>query len=321
MKKFAIRSLVVAVLFYGVFFVLHKFYTRQILEHSPEKLHWIMKLKGGNYDFAAVGSSRVESMLDIKTITDSTGLKGLNLGLNGTSINETCISTYHFLKENKCNVVLVHADIFQFVPNLSYSYPFHEFKYIPYMGDSITDAVLKDNVKLAKYYFWRYVPFIAYAEFNTEYNVIDVKNGFKGMPVVFDQYGARTDENKPGVADLHDKRYDTPRIELRTDTNIVDAKAVKYYNLLIDICKQNGAVPVIYTPPVYTKATANNPDSQREIKALCAKYGLRHLDMSGLELCKKGECFKDYTHLNGYGTLQYSAIMADSLSNIMKQLK
>lgn len=320
MKKFAIRSLITAVIFYGVFFVLDNWYTKKILAYSPEKLNWIMRLDKGNYDFAVVGSSRVESMVDIKTITGKTGLSGLNLGLNGTSINETSISTYHFLKHNKCKVLFIHIDVYQFTPRLTYSYPFHEYKYIPYFGDSITDAIVKDNVNDAKYYAWRAVPFWAYAEFNTEFNVLDVRNNFKGKEHPYDEFGSRTSPNVPGAAVLYDKRWDAPRPEMRLDTNILDVQAIKYFNTLIQICKQNGTIPVLYTPPTYYKAIANNRDSKNEINALCAKYGIRYLDMSNVPLVKDATYFQDYTHLNGHGCLEYSKYLADSISNLMKVL-
>ncbi len=320
MKKFAIRSLVVAVIFYGIFFILDNWYTKQILAHSPEKLNWIMRLDSGNYDFAVVGSSRVESMVDIKTISGRTGLSGLNLGLNGTSINETGISTSHFLKKNKCKVLLIHIDVYQFTPHQTYSYPFHEYKYIPYFGDSITDAIVKDNVNDAKYYAWRAVPFWAYAEFNTEYNVFDVRNNFKGKEHPYDEYGTRLSPTVNSSPDLQDKRWDSPRPEERTDTNIIDPATVRYFEFIIEECKKNGTVPVLYTPPTYYKALANNNDSKAQIKALCAKYNIYHLDMSGTEVRKHGEYFNDYTHLNTEGTRLYSGELGDSISNLMKAL-
>lgn len=320
MKKFAIHSAVVAVLLYGIFFVLDKWYTQTVLNHSPEKLHWIMKLKGGNYDFAATGSSRVESMLDIETIQNNAPLRGLNIGLNGTSIQESLISVHHFLKNNKCKVLLIHADAYQFTPQITYSYPFHEYKYIPYYGDSITDVVLKDNVPVAKYYFWHYIPFFAYAEYNTEYNVLDVLKKFRNKEHPYDQFGTRLSPTINSSPDLQDKRWDAPRPEERIDTNIIDKRTIPYFEAIIEECKKNGTVPVLYTPPTYYKALANNKDTKAQIKALCAKYNIYHLDMSGTEVRNHGEYFNDYTHLNTEGTKLYCKELGDSLVHVMKQL-
>ncbi|HRG89457.1 MAG TPA: hypothetical protein PLW44_10585 [Chitinophagales bacterium] len=282
--------------------------------YHTDKAQVIMRISNIRYDYIMVGSSRTECFFNTAIIDSITGLKGYNLGLDGSEFAESYLLLDQFLKHNnKVKVVFIQADIFQMLPDYSYSYPFHEYRYLPFINDATVAATVKEKRGILKYVVWRYVPFIKYAEFNTEYSIEDVVSKYNNKPYLYANNGFRYLSTISHSDSFVDKRYTEERIN--TKMSLPDGNP--YLDKIIALLKDNGCQPVLIQPPVY--AGIEKWARQFDIKDEARKSNVPYCDYLSVELSTKGSLFRDYTHLDGKGAIIFSTQIADSIKTVVKQ--
>lgn len=273
-----------------------------------DKAQVVMRINNTNYDYIMIGSSRTECFFNTVIIDSITGLKGYNMGLDGSEFAESYLLLDQFFEHNnKARVVFIQTDIFQMMPDYSYSYPFHEYRYLPYMGDATVASVVAEKRGILKYTLWKYVPFIKYAEFNTEYNIVDILSKYSHKPYLYANNGFRYLQTIPHNDDFDDKRYTDERINSKM--NVPDGNP--YLDKIVALLKVKGCQPVFIQPPVY--ARIEGWARQFDIAKEARKANIPYCDYLRMDISAKGSVFRDYTHLDGKGAVIFSAQIADSI--------
>lgn len=299
--------------------LLDSFWNSWLKKQTSEKQIWILNIENKTFDFAFIGSSRVYTCIDPYTISKKTLKSTINLGSDGASLMENFIILKQFLKAgNKIKTVYLQLDGSALINmNKAYSYPFHDYLFLNKLNtDEVKDAVIKTKGDL-KYYFWRFIPYMKYAEFNNFYNP-------KIILPFFNHTNDVVDFDKTLGSNLVDIQMPDSIFEAINnsvfiqDDFVVDSTSISYLNKIINTCKKNNIKCVLFKVPLFKNAYvkfASTHKAEECINRLSIKNNCRFIDFQKIELAANKDCFKDCSHLNKHGALLFSSILADSLLN------
>jgi hypothetical protein len=320
MKKL-FKSVVIGCLcIYSGLKILDIHYTNVIRENPCEKVFWALEKRGLDLDYVFIGSSRTESHIDVRLLNQLSDNKGLNLGSNGGGFAENYLILSHFLKSNLVKEVFLQVDPFSFNPNKSFSYPFHEYLFNPFLTDSITSAVVLDKCGYLKYSFWKSIPFLRYSEFNSEYKFLSIMDDYgKNCEAPFDDFGYRSPSNKSPRAHiidgvLFDLRYSDSMMKIQRFA--LEPEALKYFNKINDLTKKNGIKLSVFMAPIYPKWLDIHTEFDRfciDLDSISAELGIPFENYSNWNSYKPDSLFLDYTHLNSKGVKFFMADIAKIL--------
>lgn len=291
-------------------------YTAKAVGKKGAKPHWAMNRKNESYDFVVSGSSRAENILDILTIENATKTKGLNLAYTGSALAENYITLYRFLENrNKIGSLVLSVDEWGLInPDSSYSYPFHEYFFLPFLNDRTMDSVIKDNSSALKYCIWKYLPFIRYSEFNHIYKFSDffreddatVLNRTKGSSLL---------DNTTADSLLY-KKYPAKIFH-------IEKKPLAYLDKIIELCRSNNVRLLFYSAPVhhlYRASLKNRSVCKDTISSIAKRNGITYWDFSDCSWLPDS-MYYNTTHLNRRGALAFSKVFADSLGIFLSSVK
>lgn len=159
MKKMLIYLIIICALLVVSSVLLDIGYTASFKNDIPRnKVQLVANLKDRHIDFVFLGSSRVENHIDCDLITKLTGKTCINLGLQGSRINDGK-ALAQLLRTNSVtyNKLLMQVD---------YIYNFHNYSpsfissIIPYVNNENFPKYLKEDLNLPLSYN---LPFVRYA--------------------------------------------------------------------------------------------------------------------------------------------------------------
>jgi hypothetical protein len=297
--------------------VMDVIYTAYSVKHKNvcDKAEWILNHTGKDLDFAFIGNSRVENGVDINQVERLTEKKGINLGVIGVNYAENYLLLDQFIRNgNKVKNLIIQVDMHSLNSTKELNYPFHDYKYMPFLNDTTVYAVFKDNVAGYKLFLWRYIPFVRYMEYSNRYVFYKIlKGGFECT---------KSDTYDPTKgSDIH---ADKPMKPYK-DTYVywtVKENDKKYLFKLIEYGKKNNMSVILYSAPVYSRYKKNQlkyAEIIDEIKAEAASQSIRFFDFStpSYSTCNLPEYFNDNIHMNASGVTRFSASISDSLKAVL----
>jgi hypothetical protein len=303
-----------------ILFILDYFTTKK-LYHVNTKQNWVLNLKNRNIDYVVVGSSKTESGIDVKEIQNLTGLKGINISISGIGIQEQYIIFSEFIQFNKTKTLLLMVDFTTLNPN-EFSYPFHEYLYFHRMDNRNINSIIYENSSTKKYLIWKYLPFIRYAEFNSEFKQLI----FNKHKLNIDSYGFLkptefiiNDENhKKNVFDakLHSVKNTIPG----NGKIIIVKQAQDYFLKILDLCSTKNIEVILFSPAENTNASVKfekkiRPQTRNYFKAISKKRKILYWDFTNSSFSLNPTNFtNDHVHLNPIGVKKFNPIIADSLT-------
>jgi hypothetical protein len=298
-------------------FLLMSFYEIKTKDIYIEKPSYIINCKNKNFDYVVGGSSRVHNNFNTPLFDSLCQINGFNIGYGGSALSQNYLTLYMFLKNgNKIRNYLQQVeDDFLMDPKKAFTYPFQDYFFMPYIGDENVDNCYKRNVSLTKFYLWKYIPFVKYAEFNNYYSLKKIAAPIKIDSSIFKFKGY----NKLEID--HVKEFPAKFYKKADKKNFVDESNIFYLNKIRDLCAHNGINFIIYSSPLYKKKyIANN---QIELHTALINYVTKNkIKYFNFMLDKRYEydsLFYDETHLNSIGTDLFTAQLSDSLKNILKK--
>jgi hypothetical protein len=274
------------------------------------KAWWILDKENGHYDFASIGSSRVYNMIDIPVMEEILKQKGINLGTSGSSYAENYLILEQFLRKNSIKTLFVGIDEFCFSSAKSYSYPFHDFEFIPLFHDDTVSLMFKEAIG-AKYYLWKFIPISRYIEFNERFTFLHSIKSNTEFYTHLDStkgYSSLADServNKIDTLSLGKKRIVKP-----------DPLDVKYFLKIVSLCRTYNIEVILITPPVSPAMPPSEIDGQDVIMYcmnLAKQLDLTYYHFNQVGDFSKTDYFRDYSHTNKMGTSYYSSSLAKQL--------
>jgi hypothetical protein len=316
-KKFSIVSCFLVFILFILFF-LDKYVSVHAPKNTALKHYWLLNFKDQKFDMAFIGPSRVLNTLDMSVFQKSGNGNCINLGLSGSAFAEQYLLLDLFLNahNNQIKKLFIEVSYFNLInPDSSFSYPFHEYYYFPFIkNDNVSKVILDNSKNKLKAYAWKYIPFFRYVEFNSNFRpLVLFKSDYKvgSADVGFDKYGSSLRDERTLNGFLTEKKY----------TNaFMDSKTIAYLNQMISLAKKKNIEVVLFTAPVYrTKlsysvtAEANFTDS---IMAITNREKLKYYNFETHAVSLDSNNFNDYTHLNILGAKVFSKSFSDTLKSI-----
>jgi hypothetical protein len=301
-----------------VIFLSLDYFITDKLSTVQTKQNWILNLTNKSVDYIVIGSSKSEQGADVTTIYKNSKLDGLNLSCSGCGIAEQFLLLNEFLQKNYTKNVLLMVDFTTFDPN-QFTYPFHDYLYFHRFGDTDVSNVIFDQTNVKKFLIWKYIPFVRYAEFNSEfkrliYNEIKLEidnRGFsnpKKTKVINSQRTNSFDNQSNGI-----QKYD------EINRMKIDDQAKNYLNKIINLCETKKIKLILASFPEYTKGSPNFEIKVRNplrnlVRLIALENNLKYLDLTELELCQNKNNFNnDGVHLNLTGLTLLTPILENLL--------
>lgn len=316
MKLFFIKlitfGIVTLLLLTGLSFVL----STKAANLYVEKPSYVIKSKGLKFDYLFGGSSRVHNNFNTQLFDSLTQLNGFNIGFEGSAIVENYLTLYLFLKNgNKTsNYILQVEDNSLINQNEGMTYPFHDYLFLSFIGDSNVDEAFKSSVPATKFYLWKYVPYLKYAEFNNHYAL---KKLLKNNPTDKDMllnkgYDKLVNEHKKGFPA---KLYTS--IEKPFE---VDKRNTIYLKKIQELCKLNNINFIIYSAPLYSlNYESYKPKNLRDsLVNFVTQNNIPYYNFMLDSNFKSVSLFYDETHLNAKGTDKLTKQLAETLLTTLK---
>jgi hypothetical protein len=287
--------------------------------------NWVWQMQGQNLDYAVMGSSRVKSGFDVACIDSLTHKNGLNIGDHGIGIAEQYLLVNKFLRANKTKYLLLQVD-YAAQNSEDYSYPFHDYNYFAYLGDTAVSRVMADKTGNIKYLFWKYIPGYKYAEFNSEYT----RELFvEKAKMARDAKGFVAIKKDPAKNNLNsfdaNKGKKNAAMAKQQFGNFGYNKADSVYlHKLLSYAAANGVKVILFTSPENVDGNPEYvqkmvPDMVKYYQAIAAKYKVPYFHFFGSAFSNNRQNISgDGLHLTYESITPFSHMMADSMGVYMK---
>lgn len=276
------------------------FFTQKKYLDLTEKKQWVLSLKGGEYDYAVLGSSRAFGAFDMNLLDSLTGWDGVNLGSNGSGFKDNYLILNQFLKSNSTNRLFLQVDMASLNSDLAFSNEFHAFTFFPYWDDQIVQVVLKEEIPILDNLFTEYVPQWRYFYFNKYFSPKEVLRKYQESNQRFDIY---TNSN----GGLEKNQSDNLGTELKISElpKSINQNDWKYLERTILIAQQEGIEVVLFTAPRYQ-------DNQEGLKEILKDLPFLKVFPDDFPI-KNREYFKDEGHLSRLGTKYFTLVFSNEI--------
>ena len=291
------------------------------LQFVETKQNWILNLHNQNVDYVVIGSSKSEQGVDISSVKELTNLIGINLSCSGCGIQEQYLLLNEFFKKNKCKNVVLMVDFTTLDPS-QFTYPFHEYLYFHKMDKRDISDIISDNTKVGKFYIWKFLPFMRYAEFNSEFKRMIFDKSSKNNS---DEFGFSKPEKRNIDFDNHKSNmFDANKTFIKNEVSqngelVVLDKAQKYLNKIMKLSQSKKINLILMSFPenvVANKQFENTTRSKvrKYFQNLSKNENLKYFDFTSSYISQKPENFtNDLVHLNQKGLSVFTPLISDSL--------
>ena len=302
MKKIFRNIFILCSILYAIFWVLDLGFTSVYKKGDYTKIQWLYNMNDQHYDYAVHGSSRAYTTINVKEIEKSIGLKGINLAVDGSTIPDQYLMVKIFL-ENNNTIDHLYLQIDPWATNIEEVSEFAIPKFFPYLKEERVFNHFKQFG--AKWYAYKYIPFLRYAEYNTIWGVHQLLNeGFDLFPQDFDMYGCYfyTEENYRGEMALQKMAFD------------LDGD-YKFLNQIINLCKENNVELTLFTSPVANiKLNEEYIENMSAFKNKMIADNINYFNYGDL-FGNDTYFFTDEIHLNKYGVNDFTKTIINVLKN------
>ncbi|MFT3826846.1 MAG: hypothetical protein QM731_23180 [Chitinophagaceae bacterium] len=287
-------------------YLLNSFYDSRYRQDDFYKTQWALKKQNQYYDYVVLGASHAYVGFDIGVADSISGLKGINIALDGSLIGTQSVLADLYFNHNKNKAKYLFFCIDNPVGlNSELLADIGDGRMMPYLNYDEAFDFYKQYGK--KWYFDRYVPFWKYAEYNYYWGPHAMANTWTHMM-------------KHDFDTASGSRYDFGHLYDNTDSALVvvdydadkAATEYKYFKKILQICKQNNIKPVLFTLPL-TRADSSEV-SLKNIAAFQQYCKSNNLDFVylGHYLNYQFDYFSTRGHLNKKGAELSTRYFIDS---------
>lgn len=287
---------------------LDRFFTKTFKDEKP---FWFLNKSNNTYDFAVIGSSRAENLVDINTMEKATNLKGINLAMQGTGNAGLYLLLKGFIeRNNKIRYLLIQVDEYSLDSKKSYINAFPTHAYLPYFAEKSVKQIIRENVDYKKYLLWEYVPFSRYVDYNSYYMTYCLN-------FIFGKQKKNYEQTKGTDLEYSKVKFKFDKDKYSNFKRIIDKNDITYLNRIIEYANSNHISVIMFTAPQYFEIIPylnTRDESLRIFQNIANRHQIKYLNFETDEITNDITAFFDATHLNGVGSKKFS----ENLSNVIK---
>jgi hypothetical protein len=252
-------------------------------------------MQGENADYAVLGSSRVLNMIDIHTLDQAYGKKGINLATSGSGYGENYLILSKFIERNTISELFLNTDEFCFNSVRSYNYPFHEYEFLNQFPYPYYRPIFDDFLPAWKCLLWDLIPFSKFCEFNDLFTFSKSND----LAQVYSTTG--------GSILLGDSLSERKLSLHKYSQTELDNRDKKYFIKILALCHSRKIKITLITTPLYCGDHHKvNPEFENYIQHITDSAKIRYITFNDLIDCRDSTFFKDNTHTNSKGSIEYS---------------
>ncbi len=283
----------------------HKFFNVSrdsgYLVDPKNKRQWVDRIKGTQFDYAVLGSSRAHGAFDMNFLDSLLELKGVNIGADGSGYLDNLLTLTRFLKNgNSVKYLFLVIDASSLNSKASLSTPFHPFDYlsqdqVPSLEDELTKQINgKEGI------LFEHLRALYLLKYNMQSIRLSLKNRFKGKSNL-DFFNV----NKGGVALTHDEVFgNTGSAKIASTFAIED---LEYLNQIVRFCSLRNIQLATFSSPIFLNLdeVSDKEMSESKIEVEVNKLESDYIK-SPKDISLKIDNFKDRGHLNNKGIQAYT---------------
>ncbi|MEJ1237898.1 hypothetical protein WBG78_07215 [Chryseolinea sp. T2] len=270
-------------------------------DDKTNKRAWALKLEDRKYDYGVLGSSRAYSSFDMVSLNSLLGLKGVNLGANGSGYVDNFLVLYLFLANgNVIDTLFLQVDIYSLDSKANFSNAFHTYQFLPYWRDSIVANSLYPYLDAKERLLWEYLPDIRYFKFNKYFSPKEVVRRYQFSKQHVSGFD-KTFGGPPGES--FEEGGNKMSADREAKERSFDDLDVAYLLKIIQLCKANYIYLVAYKAPelsISLKNTSNYSALQAEIDEMLTQRNVPYIEFNEVS-AGDADSFSDPTHLNSRG--------------------
>jgi hypothetical protein len=268
------------------------------------KQNWILKKSGLKLDYAALGSSRVNTMVDINLLDKYFEKKGINIGTIGGGYAENYIILSEFIEKNKINTLILNTDEFCFNSVKLWNHPFHEFEFLPLF--SKYDDVFYDYTPGWKFYLWKTVPLAKYLEYDV--TTLSAKTDQKKLDATMGSQLPDTTEN------LSAEMFQKIQLKILKSQEPLKELDKKYFIKILELCRVKKIKVILITSPIYSKNNEyHNAYFSTYLDSVCKAFNIKYYGFENLIKSGDIRLFNNNNHMNRMGATEYSINLGKEL--------
>ena len=310
--KTAVLSVVMLTLMSLLSHQLDTFFTTRFKDEKP---FWFFNKSQGRYDFAVLGSSRAENMIDIPTIEKAVHQKGINLSMQGTGHAGLYLILKGFVeRDNQIRSLLIQVDEYSLDSQKSYINAFPVHAYLPYFSDKNIRQVIEERSERSKFRMWQYVPFSRYVDYNNYYLTYCL-NYYLGKR----KYDY--DKGRGSVLEGSTETYQFDYNKYRLVNRKIDKDDVIYLLKILEYARSKGISVAMFTAPQYYRVLPflnTRDESRRVFEDISKRLEVPYLNYEDDDMCKNRAYFHDNTHLNDIGSIAFTKKLSADLRDVLE---
>ncbi|HXU25708.1 MAG TPA: hypothetical protein VN698_00645 [Bacteroidia bacterium] len=269
------------------------------------KQTWVLNKSGLKFDYAVLGSSRVNTMIDIHSLDTSFEKKGINIGTTGAGYAENYLVLSEFTEKNKINTLILNTDEFSFNSVKWWRHPFHDYEFLPLFKKY--NDVFYDYIPTWKFYLWKLIPLTKYLEYNERFHVkkMDQKKWDLTMGSQLSDSTQKQDE----------KVFQKNQLQILKNQEPLKELDKKYFIKILELCSTKKIKVLFITTPIYSKNNAyRNAYFSTYLDSVSKAFNIKYYGFENLIKSDNITLFTDNNHMNRMGAIEYSI-------NLGKELK
>jgi hypothetical protein len=274
---------------------------------AQSKVKWVLARRNLSFGYAVLGSSRAQLTTNVAELDDHWQTRGINLGLNGTAYPELDLIWELFLEANRVGCLLLEVDVVG-LDSTSFSYPFHDYEYVPYLHDPIVFRHVLAERGL-RVYLWRGFPFAAYAAFNDR-TMISAAHALRKQPPPWDSTGTL----------LIDRAFDPKEwVGWSVKPFHIDSVRSARLDSILDRSARKGVHVIMYMAPEYFMVDRYQPDRPGMIAFYREKaraHNVPFLTFEDSPLRRDAGNYFDPSHLNRGGASRFTAVLGATVDTL-----
>ena len=301
-------------------FLCEWFFKQEKFLPSDSRRYWAMKQKNQEFDYVVLGSSRAEGAFDMAMLDSLTGLKGINIGSNGSGFVDNYLVLTRFIEnKNKFKYLFLQTDIYSLDPTRSFSNAFHVYNFIPYWKSPVFKDAISHYLDNTDQKMFSLAPWMRFYKYNKYYSPLQMVSRFRSAK----KKNKRLDQQIKSTA-AFPKNYmidSTLFFKSKGSKKItVDSFDLKYLVKIFEFAKANGVRVICFTAPDYhyqSEVYSNYQETSAFLVSFLKQKGIQYLPAND-SIKKDIEHFKDPGHLNDYGRYLHTNSFSKRISEAIK---
>jgi len=264
----------------------------------------------GDFDVVVLGSSASVEAIDAEELEQQLNVSVRHLGARGTAYPEQHLILDLFLNQNRAKTLLFQVDSWG-LSSTSYSHPFHEYFYLPFLDHPIIRRGLREYYGDGVVRRWAWVPMFKYAEFNSEMGTQAILKAWRASKNVRDK--PRYVRSKRSLPEALIQRVRQGGMRPERDR---DRTRQAYFERIVQLAQQRGMRVVFCVAPVFGARQERAIGADDEVLEFYRQYARERgiaIYEWGASDCDDPTLFADLSHLNAHGAERFTDGLAQCL--------